>query len=129
MSSIHVSALSWLYLIYLILPMRLCTVWFLGPSGFYCCYTTLSPTPLPWPGRVRASRAGEAANPGAALFSLHTMDAAQVPPSSNNGEDIHGYYMRLLLSVTSGQSTDLGDRKELHAHLVETPKLYWDMKH
>lgn len=36
--------------------------------------------------------------------------------------------MRLLLLATMGQSTNLEDRKVLHAQLMEIPKLYWDMK-
>ena len=63
------------------------------------------------------------------LFSLHTTDAAHVHPSSNDKEDIDGCYMKFLLSATSGRGTDLGDRKELHAHLMEIPQLHWDMKH
>lgn len=49
----HISALNWLYLIYLILPTRLCRVWSSGPSCLYCCYAT-PPSPIHTSGLVKA---------------------------------------------------------------------------
>lgn len=76
--SIHGSALSWLYLLYLILPMLLCRIWF---SVFFWLILLIYNSPQACPCRVRASRGGGGCKPCRWWCSpLNIMDSANAHP-------------------------------------------------